>query len=213
MASSPTSDALSPARVRAALAPFGFDASPLICEQVRAYTELLLKWNQKLNLTSIVKPREILERHFGESLFALFAIPGGARTLTDIGSGAGFPGLVLKMARPDLEVTLHEPVLKKVAFLKEAARALGLTVRVRSLRIEDDATGEMQCDCFTVRAVRLTEPILQRVHRMLPLGGTLIAWTGIGDAEDTRHLKIFAWREFAYPTGPHRILLVGEKLA
>lgn len=182
-----------------------------MCEQIRVYSELLLKWNQKLNLTAIVEPREILERHFGESLFALSMIPKDARTLIDIGSGAGFPGLALKMARPALEVTLLEPVLKKAAFLKEAARALELTVKVRSLRIEDCPPSEMQSDCFTCRAVRLAVPLLHRIHDALPVGGTMIAWPGSNDVGDLKRFSALDWREFAIPASQQRVLLIGER--
>ncbi|MGH9403017.1 MAG: 16S rRNA (guanine(527)-N(7))-methyltransferase RsmG, partial [Terriglobia bacterium] len=85
------------------------------------YLGLLLRWNEKINLTAIRTPEECVTRHFAESLFLARHEQLNGRLL-DIGSGAGFPGLALKVAVPELAVTLLEPVAKKRAFLKEVVR-------------------------------------------------------------------------------------------
>src|SRR5207244_13631657 len=107
-------------------------------EGIRKYMDLLLLWNHKVSLTSIVDPGEILARHFGESMFAAakFSILKGR--LADVGSGAGFPGLALKIIRPELHVTLIEANAKKSAFLAEVVRDLGL-IGVDVLRASHDA--------------------------------------------------------------------------
>ena len=100
---------------------------PLDDEQVRLlhrHYDLLEKWNARINLTSIRRPEKILVRHFGESLFLAKTLPAGARWVVDVGSGAGFPGFPLAVARPEIQVTLVESVAKKAAFLKEAARGV-----------------------------------------------------------------------------------------
>ncbi|MGB9145730.1 MAG: 16S rRNA (guanine(527)-N(7))-methyltransferase RsmG, partial [Acidobacteriaceae bacterium] len=85
--------------------------------QLDAYLALLLRWNARMNLTAVRDPESILRRHFAESLFAAEHIPPGVATLLDFGSGAGFPGIPIAIARPEIAVTLAESQNKKAAFL------------------------------------------------------------------------------------------------
>ena len=78
-------------------------------EKVAQYMQLLLEWNQSFSLTSVTNPSEILSRHFGESMFATSIVPIRQGRLADVGSGAGFPGLAIKIMRPELDVVLIEP--------------------------------------------------------------------------------------------------------
>ena len=97
---------------------------------ISTYIDLLLRWNARINLTSVRQPEAIVTRHFGESLFAaqhLFPKPGQAISLIDIGSGAGFPGVPIKLWAPQIHLTLIESNHKKVAFLRQLARTLTLT--------------------------------------------------------------------------------------
>lgn len=103
----------------------GLALSPVQVDQFLTYLELLLKWNRKMNLTALRAPEEIISRHFLDSLLLIPYLPEKGRLL-DIGSGAGFPGLPLKIARPGLSVDLAEATDKKVSFLKEVIRCLGL---------------------------------------------------------------------------------------
>ena len=118
---------------------------------------ILTQWNQRVNLTSIREPRAIVERHFGESLFLAVHLPK-AKTVVDVGSGAGFPGLPLAVARPELTVTLVESIEKKAVFLKEASRELE-NVRVEQGRAENLAA---RYDWAVCRAVSVAEvlPVL-----------------------------------------------------
>ena len=100
--------------------------TPEQINQFLTYLDLLLKWNRKMNLTALRTPREIIIHHFLDSLLLLPYLPETGRLL-DIGSGAGFPGLPLKIARPGLTIDLVEATAKKVSFLKEAIRLLGLS--------------------------------------------------------------------------------------
>lgn len=199
------------ARIRAALLPFGYDAPPEMSQRIRDYIALLLKWNDKVNLTTITSPADILTRHFGESLFALPFIPTGARTLLDIGSGAGFPGLVLKMARPDLEVTLMEPVLKKSAFLKEAARNVDCAITVNSVRTENVDPAGGAYDCITARAIRLDAAAIRWIELALSPRGVLIAWVGAADTTAIRAQLGFEWNEAKIPASESRVLLIGRR--
>src|SRR5690242_15359790 len=88
-------------------------------QQLAKHFELLMRWNQKLNLSAVRKPEEIAYRHFGESLFLTTVIAAPASLMVDVGSGAGFPGLPLKVMWATPEAVLVEPVQKKATFLKE----------------------------------------------------------------------------------------------
>ena len=101
--------------------------STLQIEQIAAYIELLLRWNRRMNLTAVRQPERIVTRHFGESLF-LAGHVGLTRgwKVVDVGSGAGFPGLPLKIYAPEIALTLIESNNKKATFLREVVRTLGL---------------------------------------------------------------------------------------
>ena len=165
-------------RLRQLLEPFGIDLSSAQADQVLAYLHLLLRWNQKINLTAIRDPEECVTRHFGESLFLV-----GHRQLhgdlLDIGSGAGFPGLALKIVFPEISVTLLEPVAKKRAFLKEAARACGFSqVVARAERLEELASANplQTFDFATMRAVGNLELLVPLAAQCLKTGGNLLLW-------------------------------------
>lgn len=164
-------------RVRELLKPFRLDLSSGQVDQVRAYLDLLLRWNQKINLTAIRDAETSVTRHFGESLF-LAAYTELRGRLVDIGSGAGFPGLALKIVFPDLAVTLLEPVTKKRAFLKEAARVCGFGgVEVRPERLEEFARNcPEKFESATSRAVGKLERLVPQAAGCLKPGGRLFLW-------------------------------------
>ena len=95
--------------------------------QIQQYTKMLWAWNEKVNLTAIRDPLEMLYRHFCESMFGAGLLPVENCRLADVGSGGGFPGLPVKIIRPDLTVFLVEANVKKATFLAEVIRELGLT--------------------------------------------------------------------------------------
>ena len=165
--------------VRQLLEPFGLTLSTQQTGQVLAYLELLLRWNEKINLTSIRDPADCLRRHFGESLYLGRCVELSGRLL-DIGSGAGFPGLCLKILFPDLAVTLLEPVAKTRGFLKEAARVCGMRgVDVRRERLEvfaDSAGAGEAYDSATARAVGDLQGLILLASRCLKSGGRLFLW-------------------------------------
>ena len=160
------------------LEPFGLDLSFTQADQILAYLHLLLRWNQKINLTALRDPEECVTRHFGESLFIARYIELRGNLL-DIGSGAGFPGLALKIAVPGISVTLLEPVAKKRAFLKEAARACGFgQVDVRGERLENlvRATPAPVFDFATMRAVGNLDVLVPLAAQCLKQNGNLLLW-------------------------------------
>jgi 16S rRNA (guanine527-N7)-methyltransferase len=159
---------------------------------------LLTQWNQKVSLTSIREPIEILERHFGESLFLAAKLPA-AKTLVDIGSGAGFPGLPLAVARPTVKVTLVESTAKKAAFLREAARGIG-NVRVLHTRAENIQEGFEWAVC---RAI----PVKKMLPVMKSLAVNIALMTSETVASD---LKDELGSRIPIPWGNQRILLLGH---
>jgi 16S rRNA (guanine527-N7)-methyltransferase len=129
-----------------------------------AYVALLLKWNSKINLIGPMTESDIWSRHIDDSLQLIPLIPETATSLVDLGSGAGLPGLVIAIARPDLAITLVEQDQRKAAFLNEAKRVLGLThVTVEAINV---AKVSRQYDVVTARAL---SPLAQLLAMARPL--------------------------------------------
>ena len=155
--------------------------SPTQLQHISIYIDLLLRWNARINLTAVRDAEEIVTRHFGESFFAarcLFPVsPASSATsavkdfsVADLGSGAGFPGLPIKLWAPNVSLTLIESNHKKAAFLREVVRILTLTnVSVRTGRAE--SLPGVSFDVVTLRAV-------ERFQATLPIAANLVAPEG-----------------------------------
>lgn len=144
---------LSESTIATLLAPYLPDPPAPLCARLSLYLDLLLKWNARTNLTAIREPEEIVRRHFGESLFAARHLDPAARTLLDLGSGAGFPGLPIALFHPEIAVTLAESQNKKATFLREVVRTLNLPkVEIWAARAETMPPAR-QFDIVTLRAV------------------------------------------------------------
>src|ERR1700719_2808829 len=113
--------------IHRALAEFKLTVVEQQVAQIQRYMTILLKWNEAVNLTAIRDPLEILHRHFCESMFAASVVKLGKCRLADIGTGAGFPGLALKILLPETQIVLVESNFKKATFLAEVVRALRIT--------------------------------------------------------------------------------------
>ena len=131
--------------------------------RLKAYADLLTDWNARHNLVAKSTLPDIWHRHLWDSAQLAPLIPESARTLADLGSGAGFPGLVLAAMRPDLQVTLHEATTKKCAFLQAAADRMGLKVEIRNARLEE--LPPQPFDVVTARALAPLPPLLDYAHR------------------------------------------------
>jgi 16S rRNA (guanine527-N7)-methyltransferase len=172
--------------VRELLSPFGLQLSSEQIAKLLTYLELLMRWNKKINLTAIRSPDECVTRHFGESLY-LTRFVELEGSLLDVGSGAGFPGLALKIAFPRLQVTLLEPAGKKRAFLKEAARVCGMeSVEVRSDRLEEflGLREAAWFDAATSRAVGRLRDLIPQAAECLRPGGGLYLWLSQDQARE-----------------------------
>jgi len=205
---------MTPDRISELLAPFVAPAV-LATEQLAAiqtYLDLLLKWNSKLNLTSIRDPEQIVIRHFGESLFAaiqLFPSTDSTESVIDIGSGPGFPGLPIKLWRPALHLTLIESNQRKATFLREIIRALQLNgAEVLSARAE---TLSIRADLVTLRAVEKFDQVLPVAARLVNSGGRLAILIGEAQVEKaTALLPGMNWQApSAIPQSRSRVLLIG----
>jgi 16S rRNA (guanine527-N7)-methyltransferase len=140
-------------------------------DKFRTYLELLMRWNQRISLTAVRDPEEIIQRHFLECAFVAAQLPRDIADLLDFGSGAGLPGIPIAICRPEIGVTLAEAHGKKASFLREVFRALDLQGEVYDGRVE--AMPERTFDAVTMRAVEKMElaiPVaLGRVRRYLVL--------------------------------------------
>jgi 16S rRNA (guanine527-N7)-methyltransferase len=148
------------------------------------YQELSL-WNQRLSLIGPGTAGEIVERHYGEALAALPLVPWEARRGLDIGSGAGFPGLVLAAARPALEMTLVEARERKWAFLLAAARRASLPCRCLNVRVALPLPAGLpeSLDVVTARALKLGPEVLAALADRLGPDGRILLWVGEDDPE------------------------------
>lgn len=162
-------------------------------EQLSLYGSLLLAWNEKINLTAITDPNEIVVKHFIDSLSLLKhwqATPGAA--LLDVGTGAGFPGMVLKILRPQLHVTLLDGHAKRFLFLKDLQNQLGLTVTNLHARAELAAKEPQyreQFDLVTARAVARLPVLAEYCLPFVKTGGLFFAMKGPDGGEELQEAK------------------------
>jgi len=153
-------------------------------ERFDAFHRLLTEWNRRMDLTAVTDEREALCRHYLDSLTAMPLLPKGARVV-DVGTGAGFPGVPLALARPDIAMTLLDALQKRVGFLTRAASAIGLDVEAVHARAEDFA--KERRETFDVALSRAVAPLPVLLEWLLPLvrvGGQCILWKGPGLARE-----------------------------
>ena len=199
--------------IQRALGEFQLTASDEQVLQIQRYIEILLLWNEKINLTAIRDPLEILDRHFSESMYASLAVPVENGRLADVGSGGGFPGLPLKIIRPDLRVFLVESNLKKVTFLAEVVRELGLRdVQVLMRRYEELGEEMAPLDYVCSRALGEFPAFLEWVGSQQIAAKEVILWVGARDLPELQKIQTWEWREpIQVPNSLRRLLLVGKK--
>ena len=188
------------------------------------YATLLVEYNQKVNLTAITTPDGIEDRHFADSL--LFAAqPEVAGRLVDVGTGAGFPGVVARIFKPDLQLTLMEPTGKRVDFLKYLCAELGLTgVEFAKERAEEAARKQWreQFDVACARAVAALPVLCEYCLPLVKVGGVFVAMKGPDAPEELAASggalkklggKAGETRRFPLPDGSARSLVVLKKIS
>ena len=170
---------------------------PLTAEQIgqfSVYHEMLLDWNTRMNLTALTAPEDVAVKHIIDSLTAYDAtLFDGARTLIDVGTGAGLPGIPLAVYAPHLTVTLLDSLNKRVRFLTEVTAAMGLqNVRCIHARAEEAArTAEHRAayDIAVSRAVARLPVLLEYTLPFVRVGGTLLALKGRAYAEEQKEAR------------------------
>jgi 16S rRNA (guanine527-N7)-methyltransferase len=187
-----------------------------------AYLDTLVRVNRTMNLTAITQAEDVYEKHFLDSAMIEPFIPTGAR-VADVGSGAGFPGLVLAIIRPDVQVTLIEPTGKRCVFLESTSQALGLTnVTVVNARAEDLRDERERFDVVTARAVANLSILMELCAPLVALNGRFIAMKGskgVDEIHEARsaalklHLTLISAQPIELPTAGQRINVVFEKTA
>ena len=150
----------------------------------------LISWNEKFNLTAVTERSEVDLKHFADSLTALSYFPKGAR-LVDVGSGAGFPAIPLKIVRNDLEITMLDALNKRVGFLKDTLAVLDIDGTALHLRAEEAAYTPMResFDCATARAVAKIKLLVQYLLPLLKVGGRAVLYKGADVREELKEAE------------------------
>lgn len=160
----------------------GFDITAVQYKRFFLYAKMLVEWNEKINLTGITDPRGIAVKHFLDSLLPLnnVEIPQGA-SIIDVGTGAGFPGLPIKIYRPDIKLTLLDSLNKRVNFLSAVCKETGAAAECVHARAEDCGRNERYREKFDFAAARAVAALPVLAEYCLPfvkVGGTFIAMKG-----------------------------------
>jgi 16S rRNA (guanine527-N7)-methyltransferase len=173
------------------------------------FCALLLRWNNRMNLTAIRDEEGVISRHFVESIACARLLPAGTTTLLDFGSGAGFPGIPIALCRPEMAVTLAESQGKKAAFLREAVRTLGISASVHSKRAEEL---KQRFDCVILRAVDRMAEAVKAAASLTTDGGWLAVMTTDSELERVQAaagLDVSWLQPIKLPGSERRLLALG----
>jgi 16S rRNA (guanine527-N7)-methyltransferase len=205
---------ISAGAIQRAASEFGLTLGDSQIQQIQQYTRILLAWNEKVNLTAIRDPLEILYRHFCESMYGVrFLPPVENCRLADVGSGGGFPGIPLKILRPDLQVFLVESNYKKATFLAEVLRDLQLTdIKVLVSRFEELGEEVAPLDVVCSRALGDFRNFLDWAGSPQVGAGQALLWLGGRDVEDVKAVPGWIWQDTKpLPKSLQRYLLLGAR--
>lgn len=202
----------------------GIEITPLMLKQLDIYYHFLVEYNEKVNLTNITKEEDVYLKHFYDSITVLKEHNLEGKALVDVGTGAGFPGIVLKIMVPSLKLTLVDSLNKRIIFLNELIKMLDLKeVETVHARFEEySLLKEETFDYVTARAVSNISFLAEATVRLLKVGGSLILMRGSNDyLEEDRekllkelNLKLKSTDEFLLPfEESKRTIITFEKLA
>lgn len=185
-----------------------------ICNNIQIYIDLLLKWRRRMPLTALLDPEEIVRFHFGESIFAFSVMnAGGNGRLADVGTGAGFPGLALKLADETISVSLIESNKKKCVFLHEVIRRLSVNdAKVIAARFESAEIQPESLSFVTCRALGGHAPLLEWAREKLKPSGSVVLWLGDEDAKRVSRRLGWQWeRPVLIPDTRGRYIVKGVR--
>ncbi len=175
------------------LKEWGLSSTPEQLSALHTYASLLVEWNEKMNLTAITSPDGIAVLHFADSLSLLAALPFEPNaSVLDIGTGAGFPAIPLKIFRPDLKLTMMDSLNKRLTFLKEVLGSLGLSAEILHARAEEFANKpnlRQQFDVVTARAVASLQVLAEYCLPYVKVGGVFAAMKGPSCSEELAAAK------------------------
>ena len=206
------------ARIAQLLQPFAPPLGDSQLQYISIYIDILLRWNARINLTAVREPEAIVTRHFGESLFAaarlfpLDSASSGKPKVVDVGSGAGFPGLPIKIWAPQIHLSLIESNQKKATFLREITRNLRFTdVDVFAGRAEDFPPAS--AEVVTLRAVERFAAALPTAASLVRTSGRIALLVGRGQIASAKEVApSFTWGEpISVPRSSSRVLLIGKR--
>lgn len=213
-------------RMKSVFAGQGISLSDGQMQQLDRYAQLLVEWNQRMNLTAITDPEGILVKHFLDSILPFFLepLPEGA-SLIDVGTGAGFPAIPLLIWRPDLQVTLLDSLQKRLTFLEEVLTQCALSARCIHLRAEDGGRRpdlREQFDAATARAVAHLRELSEYCLPYVKPGGIFYALKGGDIKEEIENAhkaiqllggKIEKRISYSLPDGSGRALVCIKKIS
>lgn len=195
---------------------FGLVLSDEAIDRLETYGNMLLEWNGKMNLTAITEPDEVLYKHFYDCLlfFSAVNVPKNASVI-DVGTGAGFPCVVLKIARPDINITLLDSLNKRTVFLNEVCKSLCLDADIYHLRAEEggqDSKLRERFDIACARAVGKLNVLAEYLVPFVKTGGLFVAMKGAEiDDELNQSLNAFKLLGCEAPKVINRDLRENEK--
>jgi len=196
--------------------------TPSQCAAFEAYNRILLDWNTRMNLTAITEPEQVATKHFADSLLPADLLPKGARVI-DVGTGAGFPGLPLRIIRPDIKLTLLDSLQKRIGFLQALCEELGFAdVEFIHARAEDGARQNALRGRFDIalsRAVAPCQVLLELTVPFLRIGGKSLMYKGPQAEEElccaARALTLLNSEasivEYPAPWGERRVIIATKK--
>lgn len=203
------------------LKQYDIEISDLQFEQLDKYAEILVEYNEKVNLTAITDPEGIENKHFLDSLlFAKNPLVKGK--VVDVGTGAGFPGIVTKIFKPEIDLTMIEPTGKRCVFLQYALDTIGIKANVVKERAEEAARKQWreQFDVATARAVADMRILSEYCIPLVKVGGHFIAMKGDGEKELTPAMnaitklggKFENMEEYKLPDESKRTIIISKKI-
>lgn len=192
--------------------------------QFEKYYQLLIEWNEKMNLTAITEPTEVAIKHFYDSITFLFRTDiKECGKVIDVGTGAGFPGIPLKIMRPDIQLTLLDSLNKRLIFLQEVCDNIGIDAEIIHKRAEEggrDKNLREKYDIATSRAVANMNTLSEYLMPFVKVKGKMVAMKGKNGAEELANAKgaiktlngeIVKCDEFLLPNGDERTIIVVNK--